>query len=70
MVPLRTAGLTSLLAPPRPLRELEAFANAECRTVSSRQLGKALGLSDAQVRKDLAYSGSSAIRASAIASRS
>ncbi|MEK6800150.1 MAG: redox-sensing transcriptional repressor Rex [Planctomycetota bacterium] len=39
------------------LRELEAFANAECRTVSSRQLGKALGLSDAQVRKDLAYFG-------------
>lgn len=39
------------------LRQLEAFHSADRRTVSSRQLGEALGLSDAQVRKDLAYFG-------------
>jgi redox-sensing transcriptional repressor len=39
------------------LRELEAFQEKDRRTVSSRQLGEALSLSDAQVRKDLAYFG-------------
>lgn len=39
------------------LRQLEAFGGQNHRTVSSRELGEALGLSDAQVRKDLAYFG-------------
>ncbi len=39
------------------LRQLEAFNTSDQRTVSSRQLGEALGVSDAQVRKDLAYFG-------------
>lgn len=39
------------------LRELEAFHRAHRQTVSSKQLGESLGLSDAQVRKDLAYFG-------------
>ncbi|MFO0973714.1 MAG: redox-sensing transcriptional repressor Rex [Phycisphaerae bacterium] len=39
------------------LRELEAHQRAGDRTVSSRRLGAALGLTDAQVRKDLAYFG-------------
>ena len=39
------------------LRQLESFQHKACRTVSSKQLGKALNLSDAQVRKDLAYFG-------------
>lgn len=39
------------------LRQLEAFSKDSRRTVSSRELGEALGLSDAQVRKDLAYFG-------------
>lgn len=39
------------------LRQLEAFGEDDCRTVSSRELGEALGLSDAQVRRDLAYFG-------------
>jgi len=39
------------------LRQLETFHAADRRTVSSRQLGESLGLSDAQVRKDLAYFG-------------
>ena len=39
------------------LRQLEAFHRDEQSTVSSRNLGKALGLSDAQVRKDLAHFG-------------
>ena len=39
------------------LRQLEAFLEADRATVSSRQLGHALGVSDAQVRKDLAYFG-------------
>lgn len=34
------------------LRQLEAFGEDNRRTVSSRELGEALGLSDAQVRKD------------------
>src|SRR5687767_4439948 len=39
------------------LRQLEAFQRKEQRTVSSKQLGESLGLTDAQVRKDLAYFG-------------
>jgi redox-sensing transcriptional repressor len=39
------------------LRELEARADVEQQTISSKQLGDALGLTDAQVRKDLAYFG-------------
>ena len=40
------------------LRQLEAFAAEGRDTVSSRHLGRALGLGDAQVRKDLANFGS------------
>jgi redox-sensing transcriptional repressor len=40
------------------LRQLEAFAAESRHTVSSRELGRALGLGDAQVRKDLANFGS------------
>ncbi len=39
------------------LRELEAFHKQDFKTVSSRQIGEKLGLTDAQVRKDLAYFG-------------
>jgi len=39
------------------LRQLEVFHDTDRRKVSSRELGEALGLSDAQVRKDLAYFG-------------
>ena len=39
------------------LRQLEAFQVADRSTVSSKELGEALGLSDAQVRKDLAHFG-------------
>lgn len=39
------------------LRELEAFLAAERETISSKELGAALRLSAAQVRKDLAYFG-------------
>src|ERR1035437_6676646 len=39
------------------LRQLEAFLKAEKHTISSKQLGEALGYTDAQVRKDLAYFG-------------
>ena len=39
------------------LRQLEAFRRAGRRTVSSKQLGESLNLTDAQVRKDLAYFG-------------
>jgi redox-sensing transcriptional repressor len=39
------------------LRYLEELANQGQQTVSSRQLGQALGLTDAQVRKDLAWFG-------------
>lgn len=39
------------------LRELEALARGGSETISSRELGRALGLTDAQVRKDLAYFG-------------
>lgn len=40
------------------LRQLETFAGDAKQTVSSRELGRALGLGDAQVRKDLANFGS------------
>ena len=39
------------------LRELESFLRHDRQTISSKQLGEALGLTDAQVRKDLAYFG-------------
>src|SRR5947208_1510974 len=39
------------------LRQLEAFNRKNRRTISSKQLGESLGLTDAQVRKDLAYFG-------------
>ena len=39
------------------LRELETRTELEQQTISSKQLGHALGLTDAQVRKDLAYFG-------------
>src|ERR1700743_2896279 len=39
------------------LRQLESFKQKDRRTISSRQLGESLKLTDAQVRKDLAYFG-------------
>jgi redox-sensing transcriptional repressor len=39
------------------LRQLEAYQARDKATISSRELGEELGLSDAQVRKDLAYFG-------------
>src|SRR3954471_14516992 len=39
------------------LRQLETFKRKDRRTISSKQLGEALNLTDAQVRKDLAYFG-------------
>lgn len=39
------------------LRQLETFKRADRRTISSKQLGESLGLTDAQVRKDFAYFG-------------
>src|SRR5438067_11307579 len=39
------------------LRQLEAFKRKDRRTISSKQLGESLNLTDAQVRKDLAYLG-------------
>lgn len=39
------------------LRQLESFKRNSRRTISSKQLGESLGLTDAQVRKDLAYFG-------------
>ncbi len=39
------------------LRQLEAFQKGDKHTISSKQLGDALGYTDAQVRKDLAYFG-------------
>lgn len=39
------------------LRELQLLLLQGCETVSSIQLGKVLGFTDAQVRKDLAYFG-------------
>ncbi len=51
-VPAPAVGRLSLY-----LRELEALFRQEKQTISSRQLGQLLGLTDAQVRKDLAYFG-------------
>src|SRR5436853_5079110 len=39
------------------LRQLESFKRKDRRTISSKQLGESLGLTDAQVRKDFAYFG-------------
>ncbi len=39
------------------LRQLEILRDADRPTISSRELGETLGVSDAQVRKDLAYFG-------------
>jgi redox-sensing transcriptional repressor len=39
------------------LRQLETFKRGDRRTISSKQLGESLNLTDAQVRKDLAYFG-------------
>src|SRR3954466_16191157 len=39
------------------LRQLESFKRKDRKTISSKQLGESLGLTDAQVRKDLAYFG-------------
>ncbi|HEY7116966.1 MAG TPA: redox-sensing transcriptional repressor Rex [Tepidisphaeraceae bacterium] len=39
------------------LRQLESFKRKDRRTISSKQLGESLNLTDAQVRKDLAYFG-------------
>src|SRR5437868_8188402 len=39
------------------LRQLESFKRKDRRTISSRQLGESLGLTDAQDRKDFAYFG-------------
>lgn len=39
------------------LRELESLLEQDRPTISSKQLGNMLGLTDAQVRKDLAYFG-------------
>src|SRR5215208_7518313 len=39
------------------LRQLESFQRKDRRTISSKQLGESLNLTDAQVRKDLAYFG-------------
>src|SRR5580765_6421011 len=39
------------------LRQLETFKRRDRRTISSKQLGESLNLTDAQVRKDLAYFG-------------
>jgi redox-sensing transcriptional repressor len=39
------------------LRQLESYQRGDRHTVSSKQLGDALGYTDAQVRKDLAYFG-------------
>ncbi|MEC9092838.1 MAG: redox-sensing transcriptional repressor Rex [Planctomycetota bacterium] len=51
-VPKAVVGRLSLY-----LRELQFLLRQGCETVSSVQLGKALGFTDAQVRKDLAYFG-------------
>jgi redox-sensing transcriptional repressor len=39
------------------LRQLESFKRKDRKTISSKQLGESLNLTDAQVRKDLAYFG-------------
>ncbi len=51
-IPTRTIRRLSLY-----LRQLETFHAGDRRTVSSKELGQALNISDAQVRKDFAYFG-------------
>jgi redox-sensing transcriptional repressor len=51
-IPSRTIRRLSLY-----LRQLETFHAGDRRTVSSKELGQALNISDAQVRKDFAYFG-------------
>jgi redox-sensing transcriptional repressor len=51
-VPKATVGRLSLY-----LRQLERFLKDGTKIVSSRRLGSALGITDAQVRRDLAYFG-------------
>ena len=51
-IPRPTAKRLSLY-----LRELESLAGSERLTINSKELGNALGLTDAQVRKDLAFFG-------------
>lgn len=51
-IPTRTVRRLSLY-----LRQLETFQANDRQTVSSKELGRTLNLSDAQVRKDLAYFG-------------
>jgi redox-sensing transcriptional repressor len=51
-VPKATVGRLSLY-----LRQLERFVRDGTKVVSSRRLGNALGISDAQVRRDLGYFG-------------
>jgi redox-sensing transcriptional repressor len=52
LAPKAVVGRVSLY-----LRQLEAFQRQGHSTVSSSQLGSALGINDAQVRKDLAFFG-------------
>lgn len=52
VIPRATVARLSLY-----LRQLEAFVGAGDQTISSSRLGQALGITDAQVRKDLACFG-------------
>src|SRR3954463_12647449 len=52
LAPKAVVGRVSLY-----LRQLEAFQRQGVTTISSSQLGAALGFNDAQVRKDLAFFG-------------
>jgi redox-sensing transcriptional repressor len=52
MIPAASANRLGLY-----LRELERLQRAEISTIKSRQLGENLGLSDAQIRRDLAVFG-------------
>ncbi len=65
MAPKAVVGRVSLY-----LRQLETYQRQGIQTVSSSQLGEPLSIKNAQVRKDLAFFGSSAIRASATGSKS
>ncbi|MFN7318354.1 MAG: winged-helix domain-containing protein, partial [bacterium] len=52
MIPAASANRLGLY-----LRELERLERTEASTINSRQLGENLGLSDAQIRRDLAVFG-------------
>jgi len=52
MIPIPAVRRLSLY-----LRQLDGFKRSDRKTISSKQLGESLGLTDAQVRKDLAYFG-------------